>query len=109
MLQQRYSEDLERAGFVRDPAQEAAISHLQRIYDELTAESSQKTSGLLGFLSNLLVNSNKSKPIRGFYMWGGVGRGKTYLMDLFFSNLPLDKKYRVHFHRFMRHAAPSGR
>ena len=42
------------------------------------------------------------QPVKGLYLWGGVGRGKTYLVDLFFRNLPLRSKKRIHFHRFMR-------
>lgn len=43
----------------------------------------------------------KHTPVRGLYMWGGVGRGKTWLMDLFYQSLPGERKQRLHFHRFM--------
>ncbi|BDZ06358.1 hypothetical protein MUTS16_74310 [Escherichia coli] len=43
----------------------------------------------------------KHMPVRGLYMWGGVGRGKTWLMDLFYQSLPGERKQRLHFHRFM--------
>lgn len=42
----------------------------------------------------------KHTPVRGLYMWGGVGRGKTWLMDLFYQSLPGERKQRLHFHRF---------
>ena len=44
----------------------------------------------------------KPEPVRGLYLWGGVGRGKTFLVDLFYDGLPIQQKYRTHFHRFMR-------
>lgn len=43
----------------------------------------------------------ENTPVRGLYMWGGVGRGKTWLMDLFYHSLPGGRKQRLHFHRFM--------
>lgn len=102
MLLERYREDLKRPDFLHDPAQEAAIVQLQRIYDELTTRPPDSGSALSWF-SQLFGSSKKSRPVQGLYVWGGVGRGKTYLMDLFFSTLPSTDKHRVHFHRFMRH------
>ena len=103
MLYERYQKDLQREDFHHDPAQELAIRHLQRIYSELLAAPapSPPKKNLLG----RFIRRNRSmefvKPIRGLYLWGGVGRGKTYLMDLFFAALPLTDKRRVHFHTFM--------
>ncbi|QYJ86709.1 AFG1 family ATPase [Shewanella mesophila] len=94
---EHYQQDLQRAEFSHDLAQEQAVKLLQRVYDELVA-AQQPVSGiskLFGFLG-------KSKSqVKGLYLWGGVGRGKTYLMDTFFDALPGDKKLRAHFHRFM--------
>ncbi len=92
---QRYQQDLLRPDFVADPAQKIAVEHLQRLYDDLLAQAD--TSGLLSSLFR-----RKKQPCRGLYFWGGVGRGKTYLMDTFFESLPFEKKLRLHFHRFMR-------
>ena len=91
---QRYQKDLLRPDFVADPAQKMAVEHLQRLYDDLLAQSSG------GLLSGLFRRAKK--PCLGLYFWGGVGRGKTYLMDTFFESLPVEAKLRLHFHRFMR-------
>lgn len=93
---ERYKADLQRPDFVRDPAQEQAVRHLQRLFDELVAAESSKTT-LLGKLLG-----RKAEPIKGLYFWGGVGRGKTYLVDTFFDALPFERKMRTHFHRFMQ-------
>lgn len=93
----RYQADLQRPDFFHDPAQERAVRHLQRLFDELVAVESAHT-GLLG----KLLRKKPAKPIKGLYFWGGVGRGKTYLVDTFYDALPFDRKMRTHFHRFMQ-------
>jgi len=74
-----------------DPAQRAALAALDRIHGDLLAPASwwQRLRG------------KNARPVRGLYLWGAVGRGKTFLVDLFFATLPSDAKLRVHFHRFM--------
>jgi len=94
----QYQNDLKRDDFQHDKAQENAVRHLQRLYEELSQVQPAKQSGLL---SKLFGKSQKSDTVRGLYFWGGVGRGKTYLVDTFFECLPTDKKLRIHFHRFM--------
>ena len=74
-----------------DPAQEQAAAALDRISEE-------RTSG--GFLSRLFSSKPNEGPA-GVYLWGGVGRGKSMLMDLAFEQLPIEPKRRVHFHEFM--------
>ena len=93
---ERYQNDLQRADFFRDAAQENAVRHLQRLYDDLVAEA--PSTGLLG----RLLGKKPADPIKGLYFWGGVGRGKTYLVDTFFDALPFEQKMRTHFHRFMK-------
>jgi cell division protein ZapE len=94
---QRYQEDLKRPEFFHDAAQENAVRHLQRLYDDLVA--AEKHQG--GLLSKLFAKKNPA-PVKGLYFWGGVGRGKTYLVDTFFDSLPFEHKVRTHFHRFMK-------
>lgn len=100
---QRYQLDLQRADFRHDPAQAMAVNHLQSLYEQLVAawQSEQKSTGLSGFIKRL-TGGTSSTPIKGLYFWGGVGRGKTYLMDNFYDSLPFPQKMRAHFHRFMR-------
>jgi cell division protein ZapE len=92
---EKYQQDLERPDFFEDPAQRRAVEMLQQVYDDVLAEH-DKRQGLKGKL-------RRARPCKGLYMWGGVGRGKTYLMDVFFEALPFEKKRRMHFHRFMQH------
>ncbi|MBD1553303.1 cell division protein ZapE [Pseudomonas typographi] len=94
---ERYQADLKRPDFFHDAAQEQAVRHLQRLYDDLVAAQPAKT-GVLG----KLFGKKESAPVKGLYFWGGVGRGKTYLMDTFFDALPFPEKTRTHFHRFMK-------
>jgi len=83
-------------GFQRDPAQEMAIGHLQRLYDDL-AEFKRKRDRLFG--RSLLPTPTIP---RGLYFWGGVGRGKSFLMDGFYACVPFKRKRRLHFHNFMQ-------
>ncbi|PXF31740.1 ATPase [Pokkaliibacter plantistimulans] len=98
---ERYQQDLKRPDFIHDPAQEMAVRHLQRLFDDLIAQQHQPKPGLFQRLSNRLGNKT-TEPVTGLYFWGGVGRGKTYLMDTFFECLPFKEKKRTHFHRFMQ-------
>lgn len=93
---QRYRQDLQRADFVADAAQEAAVARLQAIYEQLLVASRAQQ----GLFARLLRN-RRAVPVRGLYLWGGVGRGKTFLMDGFYESLPFQRKLRTHFHRFM--------
>jgi cell division protein ZapE len=96
---ERYQADLKRPDFFHDPAQENAVRHLQRLYDDLVAAEHQiKLVGLFG----RLLGKKHQGPIKGLYFWGGVGRGKTYLVDTFYDALPFKEKMRTHFHRFMK-------
>lgn len=94
----RYLADLQRPDFEADESQKVAVDHLQRLFDELV-QAPERKQGLLGRLG--LVKGKPQKPIQGVYFWGGVGRGKTYLVDTFYDCLPFEEKMRMHFHRFM--------
>ena len=97
---QRYHEDLQREDFSHDPAQEQAVLLLQDLFDRLLATRGDRSGGLLGWLRKL--RGDVQEPEMGLYFWGGVGRGKTYLVDAFFECLPMRRKMRIHFHRFMQ-------
>ncbi|MDP2446890.1 cell division protein ZapE, partial [Pseudomonas sp.] len=94
---ERYQADLKRPEFFHDAAQETAVRHLQRLYDDLVA-ADKGSSGMFG----KLFGKKPQGPVKGLYFWGGVGRGKTYLVDTFFDSLPFERKVRTHFHRFMK-------
>ncbi len=88
-----YAEGVRAGHWQSDPAQRAALAELDRVYAEL---SRQRPTGLFGRLLG------REPPVpRGLYLWGSVGRGKTFLIDLCFEHLPIQAKRRVHFHRFM--------
>ena len=97
-LRERYRAHVTSHGFTEDHAQLEAIEALQRLADELVEQDT--ASGIGNRLARLLRNRG-SGPARGVYLWGGVGRGKTFVMDLFFDYLPIEGKRRQHFHRFM--------
>jgi cell division protein ZapE len=78
-----------------DPAQTAALDRLQRLHDELTKFRAARQSTLTRLFAAPGVP-------RGVYLWGGVGRGKSFLMDSFFASVPIRRKTRIHFHAFMR-------
>lgn len=80
--------------FIADPQQEGVISALDNLWHALQR---QRNPRLLD-----RIRRNRPEYIQGLYIWGTVGRGKTWLMDLFFEQLPVKRKQRVHFHRFMQ-------
>lgn len=86
---------LQTRGIEADPAQQAAAQRLQLFFDQLLAFKVARRSRL----RKLLVHPQLPK---GVWFWGGVGRGKSFLMDCFFEAVPYQRKRRVHFHAFMR-------
>ncbi len=92
-----YREALQGADFQHDASQLAAVEALDAMYRELL----QHAPSALGELLRRLRRQPPRPSPRGLYLWGDVGRGKTYLMDLFYGCLPQGMKRRSHFHRFM--------
>jgi cell division protein ZapE len=101
-LRDIYTTRLAECGFRSDPAQLAAVEKLDDLRGRLiAAHSAADSSPLRRWLGSLVGSSSAQEPERGLYLWGGVGRGKTWLMDMFFESLPFPEKRRRHFHRFM--------
>ncbi|ODU52389.1 MAG: cell division protein ZapE [Lysobacteraceae bacterium SCN 69-48] len=94
---QRYAEGVARGDWLADPAQQQALRALDRVHAELLRPAPAR-----GLLQRLLGGAADASPVHGLYLWGGVGRGKTFLIDLFYAGLPVSEKRRTHFHRFMR-------
>ncbi len=95
----RYSAAVAEHGLNADPAQVCAMQTLDRAARELAARPARRRVPRL--LQRFLPIAPVVEPVRGVYLWGGVGRGKTLMMDLFFNWLPFDDKRRYHFHRIM--------
>ena len=89
-----YHAELAARGYEADPAQEAAVKRLQQLYSELLGYKVARQSMLRKLF-------NKPVEPTSVYFWGGVGRGKSFLMDCFFDAMPYQRKRRVHFHAFM--------
>src|SRR5690606_941230 len=110
MPSQAYAAGAATGEWQDDPAQRAVLVELDRIHAALAQPRPRR--GLL----QRLKGTGMREPVDGLYVWGGVGRGKTFLIDLFHASLPLrelkgadlvdgagpEGKYRTHFHRFMR-------
>jgi cell division protein ZapE len=94
-LRARYAQELARCGFEPDPAQERAVAALEELRTQLLERESMSRA------RRWLNRLRAPESVRGLYLWGPVGRGKTYLMDLFFESLPFGARRRRHFHRFM--------
>ena len=90
-----YRQHLDKRGFLPDPSQQRAVERLQRLYEEWSAYKARRNTAL----KRLIV---KPPLPRGVYLWGAVGRGKSFLMDSFYLAVPVVRKRRVHFHHFMR-------
>ena len=94
-MRQIYEATLVERGFHSDPAQLGAVAALERCENEWADYKARRGNALTKLISR--------PPIpRGVYMHGGVGRGKSFLMDCFFQSVPLARKTRLHFHEFMR-------
>lgn len=92
---QAYARGVACGRWQSDPAQLAVLPTLDRIHQSLCFA---QTEGLMDRLQNWL---RPPAPVRGLYLWGSVGRGKTFLIDLLHETLPRERTLRLHFHRFM--------
>ena len=95
----RYAEGVAAHRWESDPAQLAMLPEFDRLHAALCA--APESSGLFDRLKSLLGSDDGHPPLPGLYLWGTVGRGKTFLMDLFAASLPHGVALRRHFHRFM--------
>ncbi len=98
-LEQHYTRALAARSFAPDAAQLAAVAVLERVRRGLIARPGRR-AGLLPALQRRL-RGRTDEPVRGAWLWGDVGRGKTFVMDVFFDSLPFPEKLRHHFHRLM--------
>ncbi|GMQ45439.1 cell division protein ZapE [Vibrio sp. 10N] len=98
---ERYEHDIKTNGFQVDPAQRTAVEALDKLHHQFNDYLRFEAPPLSMMQKLLGKQPEQAVPPQGLYFWGGVGRGKTYLMDAFFDSLPTSKKMRVHFHRFM--------
>jgi len=99
-LQQLYRRELAQRHFDSDPAQVVAVGRLEELRRRLLEAPRARTALLPRWLA-VLAGGAPQPPLRGLYLWGSVGRGKTWLMDLFCASLPQPLVRRRHFHRFM--------
>ncbi len=90
-----YQHALHERGYHSDPAQLVAVERLQQSYDEWVAYRSKRSTRLTRMIRRPGIP-------RGVYLWGGIGRGKSFLMDSYFAVVPVVRKTRLHFHEFMR-------
>lgn len=90
-----YESQLKARGYKSDPAQRAAVQRLQQLYTELVTFKAARRTALRKVFA-------RPRMPRSVYFWGGVGRGKSFLMDCFFDSVPYQRKRRVHFHAFMQ-------
>jgi len=95
-----YSELLSAGEINPDPCQEMAVNSLQALHESLDGYGEQM--GRSGWMARLSIGRGKRPTPRGLYMWGGVGRGKTMLMDLFYEHSNIAERKHVHFHAFMQ-------
>jgi cell division protein ZapE len=94
-VQEYYKQTLAERGYQSDAAQQRAVDRMQLFYDEFVEYKKARSSVIKKFL-------NRPAVPKGLYLWGGVGRGKSFLMDCFYNSVTVQRKVRLHFHEFMR-------
>ncbi len=98
---ERYYEIIQQSGYDNDPAQQQAVLLLDDLSQRINL---RRETGRKSWLKKFLIGKNRKGLVKGLYFWGGVGRGKTFLMDIFYQSIPQQKKSRLHFHDFMNQA-----
>jgi len=94
-IEQAYRAELAAKGYQSDPAQLRAVAALQRCADDWVAYKARRSNAIKKLI-------NRPALPRGVYLHGGAGRGKSFLLDCFFTAVPVKRKVRLHFHEFMR-------
>jgi cell division protein ZapE len=111
LLLDHYQDYIDSGELLIDSEQGRLIQALQVVFNQFITDTQYKQNDSFHFYKDKLfavfgydLNSNRrnTHPLKGLYIWGGVGRGKTYLMNMFYQQLPTQKKRRLHFHRFMQ-------
>ena len=96
---EKYQEFMQQSGYCEDPSQLHTLYLLDNLQQKII-EQDRKTTG---FIEKIVGYFDRpQKQTQGIYIWGGVGRGKTFLMDIFYEVLPIKSRKRIHFHRFMQ-------
>ena len=97
---ERFLQEIEQGRLRCDAAQVHAVHAFEDLYERMLRAPAprERAGGLLG-----LLGPRRPPPVRGIYLWGGVGRGKTLIMNVFLDALPFPSKLRVHFHAFMQY------
>ena len=95
---QRYQSDIEQNRIIPDSAQREVVNRTQALYEELL--DSVSGNSMRRFVARFFTR--RTHTVKGLYLWGGVGSGKTYIADTLFDCLPFNAKLRVHFHRYMQ-------
>ena len=93
---QWHQQQIQRGELIADPAQTKIVDQLQGLYERLISNQPPPPKRFFSWRKAPAATTE-----RGLYIWGGVGRGKTWLMDIFYHSLPFEQKRRIHFHRFM--------
>ncbi len=102
ILLEKYLSDIDSGKLSTDHYQKEVILELQVLYNNLISTESKSTNYFNKLFSWYSNKATTAKINKGLYVWGGVGRGKTFLVNYFYKHLPIEKKLRLHFHRFMQ-------
>ncbi len=100
-LMGHYQLALTQVGIREDSHQCIAVQELQNLYDQIITIEHKKSS--FSTILSRILPTQTTIPVKGCYLWGGVGRGKTWLMDMFFQSIPVNNKARFHFQPFMQY------